>query len=202
MSEISAKDVKALRDATGAGMMDCKKALQESGGDLEEAKKALRAKGLADAGKRAGRVASAGAVDAYIHTTGQVGVLVEVNCETDFVARTEPFKKFTHDVALQIAATKPQFVSVDDVSEEFKAGERAVYEQQAAEQGIAEAHRAKAVEGKLAKSLREVCLLDQEFVFDQGQKEPRTIEQMRAAASAELGENIVIRRFTLFELGK
>ncbi|MEW6581677.1 MAG: translation elongation factor Ts [Actinomycetota bacterium] len=202
MTTISAKDVKALRDATGAGMMDCKRALEENGGDVDEAMKTLRAKGLADAAKRAGRAATAGLVDAYIHTGGQVGVLVEVNCETDFVARTEQFQKFVHDVALQIAATKPRFVSVEEIPEEFREAERAVFTQQAAEQGIAEAHRAKAVEGKLAKSLRELCLLDQEFVFDQGQKEPRTIEAMRAQASADLGENIVIRRFSLFELGK
>jgi elongation factor Ts len=202
VSTITASDVKALREATGAGMMDCKKALQETGGDRDEAVKLLRAKGMADAEKRSGRAASAGIVDSYVHTGGQVGVLVEVNCETDFVARTEEFKKLAHDVALQIAATKPRFVAVDEIPEEFREGERAVFEQQAAEQGIREEHRAKAVEGKLAKSLRDLCLLDQEFVFDQGQKEVRTIEQMRAQASADLGENIVIRRFVLFELGK
>lgn len=202
MTEISAKDVKALRDATGAGMMDCKKALQEAGGDFDEAVKTLRAKGMADAEKRSGRAASAGIVDAYIHTGGQVGVLVEINCETDFVARTDDFQKFAHNVALQIAATKPQFVSVDEIPEAYRERERAVFEQQAAEQGIKEEHRAKAVEGKVAKSLRELCLLDQEFVFDQGEKESRTIEQMRVEASSSLGENIVVRRFVLFEMGK
>jgi elongation factor Ts len=199
---ITAKDVKALRDRTGAGMMDCKRALEEAAGDIEEATKILRAKGLADAAKRAGRAASAGIIDSYIHPGGQVGVLVEVNCETDFVARTEAFTTFVHNVALQIAASKPRFVSADDVPEEFVQGERAVFEAQAAEQGIAEAHRARAVEGKLAKRLKEVCLLDQEFILDQAEKTPRTIEQLRAQTSAELGENIVIRRFALFELGR
>ena len=199
---ITAKDVKALRDRTGAGMMDCKRALEEAAGDVEEATKILRAKGLADAAKRAGRAASAGIIDSYIHPGGQVGVLVEVNCETDFVARTDAFRAFVHNVALQIAASKPRFVSAEDVPEEFVEGERAVFEAQAAEQGIAEAHRARAVEGKLAKRLKEVCLLDQEFILDQAEKTPRTIEQLRAQTSAELGENVVIRRFALFELGR
>jgi elongation factor Ts len=202
VSEITAKDVKALRDATGAGMMDCKNALMEANGDFDEAVKSLRAKGMADAEKRSGRAASAGIVDAYIHTGGQVGVLVEINCETDFVARTDDFLKFAHNVALQIAATKPQFVSMDEISDDVRERERAVFEQQAAEQGIKEEHRAKAVEGKVAKSLKDLCLLDQEFVFDQGQKEARTIEQMRVEISTTLGENVVIRRFVLFEMGQ
>jgi elongation factor Ts len=202
VSEISAKDVKALRDATGAGMMDCKNALIETKGDFDEAVKTLRAKGMADAEKRSGRAAAAGIVDAYIHTGGQVGVLVEINCETDFVARTEDFLKFAHNVALQIAATQPRYVSVDEIPEDVREKERAVFEQQAAEQGIKEEHRAKAVEGKVAKSLKDLCLLDQEFVFDQGEKETRTIEQMRVETSSTLGENVVIRRFVLFEMGK
>ena len=202
MTEIAAKDVKALRDVTGAGMMDCKRALQEAGGDMDAAVKALRAKGLADAAKRADRAASNGLIDSYIHTGGGLGVLVEVNCETDFVARTDAFKAFVRDVALHVAAGKPQFVSSDDVSGEFKDAERSVFEAKAAEQGIAEGHRAKAVEGMLAKRLKEVCLLDQEFFKDQGGKEARTIEEMRAAASAELGENVVIRRFTIYEIGR
>lgn len=202
MSEISAKDVKALRDATGAGMMDCKNALVEANGDFDEAVKSLRAKGMADADKRGDRAASAGIVDAYIHTGGQVGVLVEINCETDFVSRTDAFQEFAHNVALQIAATKPQFVSVDEIPDDVRERERAVFEQQAAEQGIKEEHRAKAVEGKVAKSLKDLCLLDQEFFKDQTEKESRTIEQMRVEASSALGENIIIRRFVLFEVGK
>jgi elongation factor Ts len=183
---IPAKLVKELRDKTGAGMMDCKKALEEAGGDLEEATKSLRTKGLADAAKRAGRAANEGIIDSYIHAGGRVGVLVEVNCETDFVARTEEFQSFVHDVALHIAALKPRFVSSEDVPEEYVASERAIYEAQA----------------QLKKHLSSICLLDQEYVRDQAEKKPRTIEQLRVEASASLGENVTIRRFTLFELGQ
>jgi elongation factor Ts len=199
-SAISAKLVKELRDKTGAGMMDCKKALEEAGGDIDEATKALRTKGLADAAKRAGRAANEGAVDSYIHAGGRVGVLVEVNCETDFVARTDQFKDFVHDVALHIAALKPRFVSREDVPEDYLASERSIYEAQAAD--IPEHARERAVEGKLAKHLASICLLDQEFVRDQGEKKPRTIEALRAEAAAGLGENVTIRRFSLFELGQ
>ncbi len=197
---ISAKLVKELRDKTGAGMMDCKKALEEAGGDIDEATKALRTKGLADAAKRAGRAANEGAVDSYIHAGGRVGVLVEINCETDFVARTDQFKEFVHDVALHVAALKPRFVSREDVPEDYVANERSIYEAQAA--NIPEHAREKAVEGKLAKHLASICLLDQEFVRDQGEKKPRTIEALRAEVAAGLGENVTIRRFSLFELGQ
>jgi elongation factor Ts len=197
---ISAKLVKELRDKTGAGMMDCKKALEESGGDIDEATKALRTKGLADAAKRAGRAANEGVVDSYIHAGGRVGVLVEVNCETDFVARTDQFTGFVHDVALHIAALKPRFVSREEVPEDYLANERSIYEAQAAD--IPEHARERAVEGKLAKHLASICLLDQEFVRDQGEKKPRTIEALRAEVAAGLGENVTIRRFSLFELGQ
>jgi elongation factor Ts len=197
---IPAKLVKELREKTGAGMMDCKKALEEAGGDLEEATKSLRTKGLADAAKRAGRAANEGLVDSYIHAGGRVGVLLEVNCETDFVARTDEFKSFVHDVALHIAALKPRFVSADEVPEDYIASEKAIYEGQAAD--VPEHVRGKAVEGKLAKHLASICLLDQEYVRDQGEKKPRTIEALRAEASASLGENVTIRRFSLFELGQ
>ncbi|MBY0395871.1 MAG: translation elongation factor Ts [Thermoleophilia bacterium] len=197
---ISASLVKELRDRTGAGMMDCKRALADAGGDLEEATKALRAKGLADAAKRAGRAANEGLVDSYIHAGGRVGVLVEVNCETDFVARTDEFRRFVHEVALHIAALKPRYVGIDDVPEEEKAAERAIYEEQAKD--VPEHARAKAVEGKLAKHLRSICLLEQEYVRDQGEKRPRTIEELRAETSGSLGENVTIRRFTVFELGQ
>ena len=200
MAEITAADVKKLRDLTGAGMMDCKKALEEAGGDIDEATKSLRTKGLADAAKRAGRAANEGLVDSYIHAGGKVGVLLEVNCETDFVARTDQFKEFVHDVALHIAALKPRFVSAEDVPEDYVASERAIYEAQA--QDIPEHARARAVEGKLAKHLSSICLLEQEFVRDQNEKKPRTIEQLRVEASAGLGENVTIRRFSLFELGQ
>jgi len=197
---VTAGMVKELRERTGAGMMDCKKALQEAGGDLEAATAELRKKGLADAAKRAGRAANEGLVDSYIHANGRVGVLVEVNCETDFVARTEQFQEFVHDVALHIAAMKPQFVTLDEVPEEYAAAERAIYEEQAKD--VPERAREKAVEGKLNKHLRSLCLMEQEFVKDAGEKKARTIEELRVETAAGLGENITIRRFALFELGQ
>jgi len=195
----SAKAVKALRDVTGAGMMDCKAALIETGGDIEAAKDLLRVKGAADVAKRSGREAREGIVDSYIHTGGRVGVMVEVNCETDFVAMSEDFTTFVHDLALHIAAMNPLFVSSDDVSEEYKQRERAVYLAQA--EDVDEKFREKAVEGKLAKHLKEIALLDQAFVRDQGEKKPRTIEDLRAEVAALLKENITIRRFVRYELG-
>jgi elongation factor Ts len=195
----SAKEVKALRDVTGAGMMDCKAALIETGGDIEAAKDLLRVKGAADVAKRSGREAREGIVDSYIHTGGRVGVMVEVNCETDFVAMSEDFTTFVHDLALHIAAMNPLFVSSDDVSEEYKQRERAVYLAQA--EDVDEKFREKAVEGKLAKHLKEIALLDQAFVRDQGEKKPRTIEDLRAEVAALLKENITIRRFVRYELG-
>ena len=198
-SGIPAKLVKELREKTGAGMMDCKKALEEAGGDIEAATKSLRTKGLADAAKRAGRAANEGLIDSYIHAGGRVGVLLEVNCETDFVARTDEFKSFVHDVALHIAALKPRFVTVEDVPEEYVASERSIYEAQARD--IPEHARERAIEGKLAKHLASICLLEQEYVRDQGEKKPRTIEDLRVAAAGGLGETVTIRRFSLFELG-
>lgn len=195
----SAKEVKALRDITGAGMMDCKAALIETGGDIEAAKDLLRVKGAADVAKRSGREAREGIVDSYIHTGGRVGVMVEVNCETDFVAMSEDFTTFVHDLALHIAAMNPLFVSSDDVSEEYKQRERAVYLAQA--EDVDEKFREKAVEGKLAKHLKEIALLDQAFVRDQAEKKPRTIEDLRAEVAALLKENITIRRFVRYELG-
>jgi len=192
----SAKDVKALRDATGAGMMDCKAALVEVGGDQEKAKDLLRAKGAADAAKRGGRV-----IDSYIHAGGRVGVLVEVNCETDFVARSDDFQAFVHDLALHIAAMNPMYVSADEIPDEYRDRERSVYLEQAKEQGVDEKFRDRAVEGKLEKHLKEISLLDQEFVRDQGEKKPRTIEALRVEAATKLGENLTIRRFVRYELG-
>ncbi|MCB0871924.1 MAG: translation elongation factor Ts [Thermoleophilia bacterium] len=199
MSEISAKQVKELRDRTGAGMMDCKKALTETGGDVEAAVTMLRKKGIASAEKRAGREANEGVIDSYIHMNGRVGVLLEVNCETDFVARSDPFQNFAHDVSLHIAAMSPEFVSADDVPEAWLAREREIAVEQSA--NIPERARDRAVEGRIAKMLKEVCLLDQPFVKDQAEKTPRTIEELRAALSGEVGENITIRRFSRFELG-
>jgi elongation factor Ts len=198
--DIPASLVKELRERTGAGMMDCKRALADAGGDVEAAATALRTKGLADAAKRAGRAANEGLVDSYIHAGGRLGVLVEVNCETDFVARTDEFRSFVHEIALHIAALKPRYVSADEVPPEYVAAERAIYEAQA--QDVPEHARERAVEGKLAKHLRSICLLEQEYVRDQGEKRPRTVEDLRAETGASLGENVTIRRFSLFELGQ
>jgi elongation factor Ts len=200
MAEVTATMIKDLRERTGAGMSDCKKALTEVGADMDKAIDYLRAKGLAKAAKKAGREATEGAVVSYIHAGGRIGVLLEVNCETDFVARTDQFKDFVHDVALHIAALKPQFVSKEDVPEDYIASERAIYEGQA--QDIPEHARERAVEGKLAKHLSSIVLLDQEFVRDQNEKKPRTVEALRAEVAGGLGENVTIRRFSLFELGQ
>ncbi|MBI2684656.1 MAG: translation elongation factor Ts [Actinobacteria bacterium] len=184
---------------TGAGMMDCKKALTENDGDLDRSVAWLRTQGLAAAAKRAGRAANEGVVHSYIHQGGRLGVLVEVNCETDFVARSDPFQEFVKRLALHIAAMKPLFVKADDVPADHIAKERAIYVEQAKERP--EAAREKIVEGKLAKHLREICLVDQEYVLHQGDGPAPTIEEMRAATSSELGENVQIRRFVIFQLG-
>ena len=199
-TQIPAALVKELREKTGAGMMDCKNALTETGGDLDQAVTLLRKQGLAAAQKRAGRDANEGTVASYIHQGGRLGVLVEVNCETDFVARTDRFQQFAHDVALNVAAMKPQYVSSDDVPDEYKAKEREVYADQAKDKP--ESAREKIVEGKLAKHLSEICLLQQPFFRDGTEKNQRTMEDLRAEASSELGENITIRRFEIFQLGE
>ncbi len=198
-AQIPAALVKELREKTGAGMMDCKKALTEAGGDLEEAATLLRKQGLADAAKRSGREANEGTIASYIHQGGQLGVIVEVNCETDFVARTDRFQQFARDVALNVAAMKPTYVSVDDVPEDYKAREREVYAEQAKDKP--ENAREKIIEGKLAKHLGEICLLEQPFFRDATEKKQRTMEELRAETSSELGENITIRRFTVYQLG-
>ncbi len=199
-AQIPAGLVKELREKTGAGMMDCKKALVETGGDLEEAATLLRKQGLAAAAKRSGREANEGTVASYIHQGGQLGVLVEVNCETDFVARTDRFQQFARDVALNVAAMKPQYVSADDVPDDYKEREREVYAEQAKDKP--ENAREKIVEGKLAKHLSEICLLEQPFFRDATEKKQRTMEELRAETSSELGENITIRRFTVYQLGE
>ena len=201
MTEISAKDVKALRDRTGAGMMDCKKALTEAGGDIEKAVEILRVKGQAQAAKRGERQASEGVVQSYIHATGKVGVLVEVDCETDFVARNEDFVAFAKDVALHIAAAGPQYVSEDEVPEEARAAELRILEEQAAESGKPEEVRKKIAEGRLRKWLEEVVLLNQAHV-NADKHDGKTIEELRAETSAKTGENIVIRRFSRFVIGE
>ena len=197
--EISAKDVKALRDRTGAGMMDCKAALQEAGGDVDKAVEILRVKGQAQAQKRSGRVASEGQVASYIHAGGKIGVLVEVNCETDFVARNEDFQEFVRDVALHIAAANPDFVSEEDVPEDVKQAEARIFEEQSMDKP--DNVRPKIVEGRIRKWLEEVVLLNQEHVH--GEKhDGKTIEQLRQDISAKTGENVVIRRFTRYQVGE
>jgi len=197
VKEVSAKQVAELRARTGAGMMDCKRALQEAGGDLEKAVDVLRKKGAAKADTRAGREASEGLIEAYIHFNGRVGVLVEVNCETDFVARTEDFKQLVRDVALHIASAKPLAVRVEDLPAELVARERKIYEAQAAEEKKPDAVKAKIVEGRLKKFFEEAALLEQKFVKD----DTRTVGDLVKALVARTGENIRIRRFARFELG-
>ncbi len=199
-TQIPAALVKELREKTGAGMMDCKKALLETGGDVDGAVTLLRTQGLAAAQKRSGREANEGTIASYIHQGGRLGVIVEINCETDFVARTDRFQQFAHDVALNVAAMKPMYVSADDVPAEQKDRERAIYAEQA--QGKPQAAREKIVDGKLAKYLKEICLLDQPFFRDSTEKTQRTMEELRAEASSELGENITIRRFAVYQLGE
>jgi elongation factor Ts len=198
MSEVTAGMIKDLRERTGAGMADCKKALTEVSGDMEKAIDYLRAKGLAKAAKKAGREATEGAVVSYIHGGGRIGVLVEINCETDFVARNEDFQAFTREVALQIAAMNPMVVRKDEVSEDAVKREREVLLAKAKESGKPEPVIAKMVDGQISKWMKEVVLLDQPWVKD-GDK---TIEQVQQELIAKIGENIKIRRFVRFELGE
>jgi elongation factor Ts len=197
--EINARDVKALRDRTGAGMMDCKAALQEASGDVEKAIEVLRVKGQAQAAKRSGRAASEGAVASYIHAGGKIGVLVEVNCETDFVARNEDFQEFVRDVALHIAAANPQVVSDEEVPEDLKQSELRIYEEQAADRP--EQARPKIVEGRWRKWLEENVLLNQQHV-NSDKHDGKTIEQLRSELAAKTGENVVIRRFVRYAVGE
>ena len=199
MAEFTAADVKALRDQTGAGMMDCKRALEEADGDIEKAVEILRVKGQAQAAKRGERVASEGTVQSYIHATGNIGVLVEVDCETDFVARNEDFTAFARDIALHVAAASPLYVSEDEVPEDVKAAELRIYEEQA--QDKPENVRPKIAEGRLRKWLDEVVLMRQPHV-NSDKYEGRTIEEIRAQTAATTGENVVIRRFTRFAVGE
>jgi elongation factor Ts len=196
---ISAKDVKELRDRTGAGMMDCKAALVEAGGELDKAIEILRVKGQAQAAKRGARTASEGVVQSYVHATGKIGVLVEINCETDFVARNEDFQGFARDVALHIAAAAPQYVTEEDVPEEERQRELRIFEEQAADKP--ENVRPKIAEGRLRKWLQEIVLLNQEHV-NTDKHGGQTIEDLRAATASKTGENIVIRRFSRYQVGE
>ena len=198
--EVKAADVKALRERTGAAMMDCKAALDEAGGDMDKAIELLRVKGQASAAKRSGRSTSEGVVASYVHATGKIGVLVEVQCETDFVARNDDFRAFAQEIALHVAAAAPRYVSAADVPAEEEASERAVFEQKAAEEGKPENVRERIVEGQLAKWRKEIALLEQPHV-NTDKHEGKTIEQLREEASAKTGENIRIARFARFEVG-
>jgi elongation factor Ts len=195
---ISATMVRELREKTNAGMMDCKKALEENSGDFEKAVDWLRKKGLSSAAKKAGRIAAEGCVEAYIHGEGRIGVLLEVNCETDFVARTDGFREFVKNLALHIAATAPLSVSSDDVPQDVVARERAVLTDKAKEQGKKAEMIDKIVEGQIKKWLSENCLLEQSYVKNPDLK----IGDYLKETISKTGENIVVRRFTRFELGE
>jgi len=196
--EVSANMVKELREKTGAGMMDCKKALAETGGDFQRALDYLRQKGLATAAKRAGRVASEGRVGSYIHAGGKIGVMVEVNCETDFVAKTDDFQAFAKDIAMHIAASNPSYIRREEVTADVLEREKEIYRAQARDAKKPEKVMEKIVEGKLEKFYGEVCLVEQAFV-----KDPDiTIQDLLNGLIGKLGEKIEIRRFTRYQVGE
>ena len=194
----TAQDVKTLRERTGAGMMDCKKAMVETDGDMEKAIELLREKGLAAAAKKAGRIAAEGVVDSYIHMGGRIGVLVEVNCETDFVAKTDDFRNLVHDVALQIAAANPTYVNPEDVPAAVLEAEKEILRAQALNEGKPEKIVEKMVEGRIKKYYEDNCLMNQRFVKDPDV----TIGQLVTEKTAKIGEKISIRRFVRFEMGE
>jgi len=195
---VSAEMVKDLREKTGAGIMDCKRALAETNGDMEKAIEFLREKGLAAAAKKASRVAAEGSIDSYIHLGGKVGVLVEVNCETDFVARNPEFRELVHDIAMQIAAMSPQYVDKDEVPADVIEKERAILKAQALNEGKPEKMLDRIVEGKIEKYYKDNCLLLQPFIKD-GDK---TIKDLIVEKIARIGENIQVRRFVRFAVGE
>jgi elongation factor Ts len=198
---VSAQDVKSLRDRTGAGIMDAKAALQESGGDLDKAIEILRVKGQASAAKRGERAAAEGVVSSYIHAGGKIGVLVEVDCETDFVARTEEFQAFAREVAMHVAAANPQYVAQEDVDEAAKEAELRVLREQAASEGKPENVQEKIVEGRLKKWFEDVVLLDQKHINEE-KHGGKTIGDLRTELAASTGENVVIRRFARYQVGE
>jgi len=198
VAEITATAVKELREKTGAGMMDCKKALTEAGGDFGKAEDFLRTKGLASAARKAGRLASEGAVGSYVHMGGKIGVLVEVNSETDFVARTEPFQALVKDIAMHIAASAPQYVRREEVPADVVAKEMEIAKAQAREQKKPEALIEKIAQGKVDKFFKEVCLLEQPFVKD----DKKSVQEMMNEQVGKIGENVQIRRFSRFVLGE
>lgn len=194
----TANNVKTLRERTGAGMMDCKNALVECDGDMEKAVDYLREKGIAKAAKKAGRIAAEGIVDSYIHMGGRVGVLLEVNCETDFVANSDQFRTLVHDIALQIAASNPLYVKPEDVPAEVLEKEKAILRAQALEEGKPEKIVDKMVEGRIKSYYEDNCLLNQKYVKDPS----KTIEQVVVEATAQIGEKISVRRFVRYEMGE
>jgi elongation factor Ts len=196
--EVSANTVKELREKTGAGMMDCKKALAETGGNMDKAIDYLRQKGLAAAAKKADRTATDGAVAAYVHPGGKIGVLVEINCETDFVARTAEFQGLLKDIAMQVAAANPRCVRREEVSSADLDKEKMIYRQQALESGKPEKVVEKIIEGKIDKFYSEVCLLEQSFIKDPDKR----VQDVVNEAIGRLGENIQVRRFARFHLGE
>ena len=195
---ITAGMVKELREKTGAGIMDCKKALKECNGDVEKASEYLKKKGIADASKKSGRIAAEGTVTSYIHMGGKIGVLVEINCETDFVAKTDDFQELSKNIAMQIAAAKPLYVKREDIPEEVIAKEKEIYKTQALESGKPEKIVEKIATGKLEKYFSEICLVEQKFIRDPD----KTVEEIVKETIAKTGENIVVRRFTRYELGE
>jgi len=195
---ITTEQIKELREATGAGILDCRKALEQAGGDFDKAVDFLREKGLATAAKRADRAAQEGKVELYSHGGGRVGVMVEVNCETDFVARSEAFRTFTHEVALQIAAAAPKYIRESEIPAEVVEHERGIARARALEEGKPEAVVDRIVEGRLEKFKDEVCLLRQPYIRD----ESLTIEKLLLQNIAAIGESIIVRRFTRWELGE
>ncbi|MBP2073181.1 translation elongation factor Ts [Thermoanaerobacterium butyriciformans] len=195
---ISAQQVKELRERTGAGMMDCKRALTDSNGNIEKAIDLLRERGLAAAAKKAGRTANEGLVDSYIHGGGRIGVLVEVNCETDFVANTDDFKSFVKEICMQIAAANPQYIKREDVPQEVIEKEREILKAQSLNEGKPQQVIDKIIEGRLEKFYKENCLLEQLYIRD----DSKTVKDLLNELIAKLGENIIIRRFVRFERGE
>lgn len=196
-AKVTAAMVKELRQRTGAGMMDCKKALVSTGGDIERAVDALRKKGLASAARKAGRATSEGLVTSYIHAGGKIGVLLEINCETDFVARTSEFQQLAHDLSLHVAASQPRFVGRDEVTADVLERERRIHREQAIESGKPAHIVDRIVDGRMSKFFAENCLLEQPFVKDTG----KTVEAVLKEAIAKLGENMRVSRFARFQLG-
>ena len=198
MPEITAQMVKDVRDRTGASFIDCKNALNDSAGDIEKALEQLKIKGIAKASKKASRVTPEGTITSYIHAGGKIGVLLEINCETDFVARNEEFQQLSREIAMQIAAANPQYVNIDDVPEDVIGKEKEVLKAQVIEEGKKPEIADKIVEGKINKFFEEMCLLEQAYI-----REPKTkISDLIQNAIAKIGENIVVRRFERFQLGE